>query len=157
MSARILDGKALAASVKAELAVRITKLKAAGITPGLGTVLVGDHPGSLSYVAGKHRDCQQVGAKSIRIDLKADASEAVGLRGERRDGRGGAPSGFELRGGSGCGGGYESGGYRAGQLRRGAGVGGRGGIHARGISVDAGPWARGGGAAGSGAAGRAWD
>ena len=76
MSARILDGKALAASVKAELALRITKLKAAGATPGLGTVLVGDDPGSLSYVAGKHRDCQEVGAKSIRIDLKADASEA---------------------------------------------------------------------------------
>ena len=76
MSAIILDGKALAASAKAELAVRITKLKAAGITPGLGTVLVGDDPGSLSYVAGKHRDCQEVGAKSIRIDLKADASEA---------------------------------------------------------------------------------
>ena len=76
MSARILDGKALAASAKAGLAIRITKLKAAGITPGLGTVLVGDDPGSLSYVAGKHRDCQQVGAKSIRVDLKADASEA---------------------------------------------------------------------------------
>jgi methylenetetrahydrofolate dehydrogenase (NADP+)/methenyltetrahydrofolate cyclohydrolase len=56
--------------------LRITKLKAAGVTPGLGTVLVGDDPGSLSYVAGKHRDCQEVGAKSIRIDLKADASEA---------------------------------------------------------------------------------
>jgi len=76
MSATILDGRALAAKIKTELALRTTKLKASGITPGLGTVLVGDDPGSLSYVAGKHRDCQEVGAKSIRIDLKSDASEA---------------------------------------------------------------------------------
>jgi methylenetetrahydrofolate dehydrogenase (NADP+)/methenyltetrahydrofolate cyclohydrolase len=76
MSATILDGRALAASIKAELALRTTKLKAAGTTPGLGTVLVGDDPGSHSYVAGKHRDCQEVGIKSIRIDLRADASEA---------------------------------------------------------------------------------
>jgi methylenetetrahydrofolate dehydrogenase (NADP+)/methenyltetrahydrofolate cyclohydrolase len=76
MSATILDGRALAAKIKTELALRTTKLKASGITPGLGTVLVGDDPGSLSYVAGKHRDCQEVGAKSIRIDLKSNASEA---------------------------------------------------------------------------------
>ena len=76
MSARILDGKALAASIKTELALRTTKLKAAGITPGLGTVLVGDDPASLTYVAGKHRDCREVGINSIRIDLKAGASEA---------------------------------------------------------------------------------
>lgn len=76
MSAKILDGKALAASIKSELAVRTTKLINSGITPGLGTVLVGDDQGSISYVAGKHRDCKEVGIKSIRIDLKADASEA---------------------------------------------------------------------------------
>jgi methylenetetrahydrofolate dehydrogenase (NADP+) / methenyltetrahydrofolate cyclohydrolase len=76
MSATILDGRALAASIKQELARRTQKLKAAGISPGLGTVLVGDDPGSHSYVAGKHRDCQEVGINSIRVDLKADASQA---------------------------------------------------------------------------------
>jgi methylenetetrahydrofolate dehydrogenase (NADP+)/methenyltetrahydrofolate cyclohydrolase len=76
MSAQILDGKALAASIKKDLAVRTSALKAQGITPGLGTVLVGDDPGSHSYVGGKHRDCQEVGINSIRIDLPADASEA---------------------------------------------------------------------------------
>jgi methylenetetrahydrofolate dehydrogenase (NADP+)/methenyltetrahydrofolate cyclohydrolase len=76
MSAQILDGKALAASIKKELAVRTSALKAQGITPGLGTVLVGDDPGSHSYVGGKHRDCQEVGITSIRIDLPATASQA---------------------------------------------------------------------------------
>jgi methylenetetrahydrofolate dehydrogenase (NADP+)/methenyltetrahydrofolate cyclohydrolase len=76
MSATILDGKALAATVKEDLAVRVSALKRSGITPGLGTVLVGDDPGSHSYVAGKHRDCEQVGINSIRVDLKADASQA---------------------------------------------------------------------------------
>jgi methylenetetrahydrofolate dehydrogenase (NADP+)/methenyltetrahydrofolate cyclohydrolase len=76
MSAQILDGKALAASIKKDLAVRTSALKAQGITPGLGTVLVGDDPGSHSYVGGKHRDCQEVGINSIRIDLPADASQA---------------------------------------------------------------------------------
>lgn len=76
MSAQILDGKALAASIKAELAVRVTALKAKGITPGLGTVLVGDDPGSHSYVGGKHRDCHEVGIKSIRVELPANATEA---------------------------------------------------------------------------------
>ena len=76
MTATILDGKALAASIKGQLAARITVLKANGIAPGLGTVLVGDDPGSISYVAGKHRDCQEVGINSIRVDLKADASQA---------------------------------------------------------------------------------
>jgi methylenetetrahydrofolate dehydrogenase (NADP+)/methenyltetrahydrofolate cyclohydrolase len=61
MSAQILDGKAVAVAIKAELTVRVTALKAKGITPGLGTVLVGDDPGSHSYVGGKHRDCQEVG------------------------------------------------------------------------------------------------
>ena len=76
MSAQILDGKALAASIKKELAARTSALKAQGITPGLGTVLVGDDPGSHSYVGGKHRDCQEVGITSIRIDLPATASQA---------------------------------------------------------------------------------
>ena len=76
MTAQILDGKALAASIKQELAVRTAALKAKGITPGLGTVLVGDDPGSHSYVGGKHRDCQEVGINSIRVDLPADASQA---------------------------------------------------------------------------------
>jgi methylenetetrahydrofolate dehydrogenase (NADP+)/methenyltetrahydrofolate cyclohydrolase len=76
MTAQILDGKALAASIKQELATRTAALKAKGITPGLGTVLVGDDPGSHSYVGGKHRDCQEVGINSIRVDLPANASQA---------------------------------------------------------------------------------
>jgi methylenetetrahydrofolate dehydrogenase (NADP+)/methenyltetrahydrofolate cyclohydrolase len=76
MSATILDGKALAAIIKQGLSVRVKGLKSRGITPGLGTILVGDDPGSHSYVAGKHRDCGEVGITSIRVDLKADASEA---------------------------------------------------------------------------------
>jgi methylenetetrahydrofolate dehydrogenase (NADP+)/methenyltetrahydrofolate cyclohydrolase len=76
MTATILDGKALAATIKGQLASRVAALKANGIAPGLGTVLVGDDPGSVSYVAGKHRDCQEVGINSIRVDLKADASQA---------------------------------------------------------------------------------
>jgi methylenetetrahydrofolate dehydrogenase (NADP+)/methenyltetrahydrofolate cyclohydrolase len=76
MSAQILDGKALAATIKSQLAARTVALKAKGITPGLGTVLVGDDPGSHSYVSGKHRDCQEVGITSIRIDLPASASQA---------------------------------------------------------------------------------
>lgn len=76
MSAQILDGKALAASIKQDLAARTATLKAKGITPGLGTILVGDDAGSHSYVAGKHADCQEVGINSIRIDLPANASQA---------------------------------------------------------------------------------
>lgn len=76
MSAQILDGTALAASIKKDLAARTSALKAKGITPGLGTVLVGDDPGSHSYVSGKHRDCHEVGINSIRVDLPASASQA---------------------------------------------------------------------------------
>ena len=76
MSAQILDGTALAASIKKDLAVRTAALKAKGATPGLGTVLVGDDPGSHSYVGGKHRDCQEVGINSIRVDLPAAATQA---------------------------------------------------------------------------------
>jgi methylenetetrahydrofolate dehydrogenase (NADP+)/methenyltetrahydrofolate cyclohydrolase len=75
MSAQILDGKAIASAMKADLASRVAGLKAKGITPGLGTVLVGDDPGSVSYVNGKHRDCKEVGINSIRFDLPTDATE----------------------------------------------------------------------------------
>ena len=76
MSAIILDGRATAKAIKAELALEVIELKKKGITPGLGTLLVGDDPGSHSYVAGKHRDCDQVGVHSVRIDLPANASQA---------------------------------------------------------------------------------
>jgi len=75
MTAVKLDGVATATAVKDELRERITALKARGITPGLGTLLVGSDPGSISYVAGKHRDCAEVGIESIRVDLPADATE----------------------------------------------------------------------------------
>jgi methylenetetrahydrofolate dehydrogenase (NADP+) / methenyltetrahydrofolate cyclohydrolase len=75
MTATILDGKATAREIREELTGRVAKLAQAGITPGLGTVLVGDDPGSVAYVAGKHRDCSQVGIHSIRKDLPADATQ----------------------------------------------------------------------------------
>jgi len=75
MSAQLLDGKALAASIKKDLATRTAALQKVGKQPGLGTVLVGDDPGSHSYVSGKHRDCQEVGIASIRVDLPAEATE----------------------------------------------------------------------------------
>ncbi|NLE72115.1 MAG: bifunctional methylenetetrahydrofolate dehydrogenase/methenyltetrahydrofolate cyclohydrolase [Actinomycetales bacterium] len=76
MSAQVLDGKAVAATIKAELAERVAALRRRGVVPGLGTVLVGDDPGSHAYVAGKHRDCAEVGIDSIREDLPADATLA---------------------------------------------------------------------------------
>lgn len=76
MTATILDGKVTAAAVKDELRSRVAALAARGITPGLATVLVGDDPGSRAYVAGKHRDCAEVGIASIRKDLPADATQA---------------------------------------------------------------------------------
>ncbi len=76
MTAQILDGKATAAAIKTELAERVAVLTAAGRRPGLATVLVGDDPGSQAYVAGKHRDCEQVGIRSIRVDLPADIEQA---------------------------------------------------------------------------------
>ncbi len=76
MSAQILDGKSLAASIKKDLTARTSALKAAGIVPGLGTILVGDDPASHSYVDGKHRDCREVGITSIRVELPATASQA---------------------------------------------------------------------------------
>ena len=75
MSAQILDGKALATKIKTQLAADVVELKKLGRTPGLGTVLVGDDPGSHSYVGGKHRDCHEVGINSIRVDLPESASE----------------------------------------------------------------------------------
>ena len=75
MSAQILDGKAVASAIKADLTTRVSVLKSKGIAPGLGTILVGDDPGSLAYVAGKHRDCQEVGINSIRIDLPQNATQ----------------------------------------------------------------------------------
>jgi len=71
MSAIILDGKATAAVIKDELRQVVSKMAK---KPGLGTILVGDDPGSMSYVSGKHRDCAEVGINSIRIDLPATAS-----------------------------------------------------------------------------------
>lgn len=71
-----MDGRATARAIKAELAARVVKLRAAGVTPGLGTVLVGDDPGSHSYVAGKHRDCAEVGIASIREDHPASITQA---------------------------------------------------------------------------------
>jgi methylenetetrahydrofolate dehydrogenase (NADP+) / methenyltetrahydrofolate cyclohydrolase len=75
VSASILDGKAAAAEVKADLKERVAALAAGGVTPGLGTILVGDDPGSRAYVGGKHRDCAQVGIASIRRDLPASATQ----------------------------------------------------------------------------------
>jgi methylenetetrahydrofolate dehydrogenase (NADP+) / methenyltetrahydrofolate cyclohydrolase len=76
VTATLLDGKATAAAIRAELTVRVQALAAHGITPGLGTVLVGDDPGSQSYVAGKHRDCAEVGVTSLREDLPSEATQA---------------------------------------------------------------------------------
>lgn len=84
MTAIKLDGLATAKAIKGELAQRVIELKKNGITPGLGTLLVGDDPGSHKYVAGKHRDCDEVGVHSVRIDLKESAS-ANDIRAAIRD------------------------------------------------------------------------
>lgn len=76
MTAQILDGKAAAAAIKSELRERVSALAARGLVPGLGTILVGDDPGSQWYVAGKHKDCADVGINSIRIDLPDTATQA---------------------------------------------------------------------------------
>lgn len=76
MTAKILDGKAAASAIKSELRERVAVLRERGITPGLGTILVGNDPGSQWYVAGKHRDCAEVGIESLRIDLPETASQA---------------------------------------------------------------------------------
>jgi methylenetetrahydrofolate dehydrogenase (NADP+)/methenyltetrahydrofolate cyclohydrolase len=76
VSATLLDGKAVAAAVKEDLKARVKALAERGVRPGLGTVLVGDDPGSQAYVNGKHRDCAEVGIASIRRDLPGTASQA---------------------------------------------------------------------------------
>ena len=73
--AKVLDGAACARQIKDELRARVDVLRARGAVPGLGTILVGEDPGSVAYVAGKHRDCAEVGIESIRVDLPARASE----------------------------------------------------------------------------------
>ncbi|MBE1484974.1 bifunctional methylenetetrahydrofolate dehydrogenase/methenyltetrahydrofolate cyclohydrolase [Plantactinospora soyae] len=75
MTATLLDGKATAAHIKDELRVRVKALAERGVVPGLGTVLVGEDPGSQAYVNGKHRDCAEVGIASIRRELPADATQ----------------------------------------------------------------------------------
>ncbi|MCG0288095.1 bifunctional methylenetetrahydrofolate dehydrogenase/methenyltetrahydrofolate cyclohydrolase [Streptomyces sp. PSAA01] len=75
MTAQILDGKATAAAIKSDLVSRVEALKAKGIHPGLGTVLVGEDPGSKWYVAGKHRDCAEIGVESLRRDLPETATQ----------------------------------------------------------------------------------
>lgn len=75
MTAQLLDGKVAAAAIKAELAGRVSALRARGIVPGLGTLLVGSDPGSEIYVAAKHRDCAQIGVESTRVDLPVTATQ----------------------------------------------------------------------------------
>jgi methylenetetrahydrofolate dehydrogenase (NADP+) / methenyltetrahydrofolate cyclohydrolase len=77
VTARILDGKATAEAIRADLRDRVAALRQRGIVPGLGTVLVGDDPGSRAYVAGKHRDCAAVGIASIARELPASATQAA--------------------------------------------------------------------------------
>ncbi len=76
VTACLLDGRATARQIKAELAERVRALSTRGRTPGLGTVLVGDDPGSHAYVVGKHRDCAEVGIASIQVELPATATQA---------------------------------------------------------------------------------
>ena len=84
MTAQKLDGTATARAIKAELTERVAKLREQGVTPGLGTVLVGDDPGSRWYVNGKHKDCAEVGIESIREDLPASATQEEILAAVRR-------------------------------------------------------------------------
>jgi 5,10-methylene-tetrahydrofolate dehydrogenase/Methenyl tetrahydrofolate cyclohydrolase len=88
VTAQRLDGVATAAAIKSELAERVAALKARGITPGLGTLLVGEDPASRSYVTGKHRDCAEVGVASISVELPASATQdeiAAAVRGLNED------------------------------------------------------------------------
>ncbi|PXA76255.1 bifunctional methylenetetrahydrofolate dehydrogenase/methenyltetrahydrofolate cyclohydrolase [Auritidibacter sp. NML100628] len=75
MTAQKLDGRATAAAIKEDLKNRVATLRERGRTPGLATVLVGNDPASQSYVAGKHRDCAEVGINSIQKQLPADATQ----------------------------------------------------------------------------------
>ena len=76
MTAKLLDGIAAAAAIKADLTVRVAALRERGVTPGLATVLVGEDPGSKWYVGGKHKDCAEVGIASIRRDLPESTTQA---------------------------------------------------------------------------------
>jgi methylenetetrahydrofolate dehydrogenase (NADP+)/methenyltetrahydrofolate cyclohydrolase len=76
LTAELIDGKAVASQIKSEIAAEVASLRASGVTAGLGTLLVGDDPGSKSYVAGKHRDCAEVGIESIRVELPDTATES---------------------------------------------------------------------------------
>ena len=76
VTAKVLDGKAAAAAIKSELKVRVGALRDRGVVPGLGTLLVGDDPGSRWYVNAKHKDCAEVGIESIRRELPATATQA---------------------------------------------------------------------------------
>jgi methylenetetrahydrofolate dehydrogenase (NADP+)/methenyltetrahydrofolate cyclohydrolase len=76
VTATVMDGKATLAEILDELTGRVEKLQAAGVAPGLGTVLIGDDPGSHAYVRGKHRDCAKVGIASLQRELPATASQA---------------------------------------------------------------------------------
>src|SRR5580704_16831341 len=76
VTATILDGKATLATIKLELAERVRALKDRGVVPGLGTVLVGDDPGSRWYVAAKHKDCAEIGVASVQRELPATAGQA---------------------------------------------------------------------------------
>ena len=76
MSATVLDGKLARDEIFADLRVRVAALRERGVVPGLGTVLVGDDPGSHAYVRGKHSDCAKVGIVSIRRDLPASTTQA---------------------------------------------------------------------------------
>src|SRR6195952_4668449 len=84
MTAQRLDGAAPAQGSKGGLTERVAKLREAGVTPGLGTILVGDDPGSTWYVKGKHKDCAEVGIESIREDLPGTASQEEVLAAVRR-------------------------------------------------------------------------
>ncbi|MDP9219822.1 MAG: bifunctional methylenetetrahydrofolate dehydrogenase/methenyltetrahydrofolate cyclohydrolase [Actinomycetota bacterium] len=76
MTATLLDGSATAAAIREELTARVSRLRETGVEPGLGTLIVGDDPGSHAYVAGKHRDCSAVGIASIQRELPAEATQA---------------------------------------------------------------------------------
>jgi methylenetetrahydrofolate dehydrogenase (NADP+)/methenyltetrahydrofolate cyclohydrolase len=84
MTAKILDGKATAQAIRGELIERVTNLREQGVVPGLGTILVGDDPGSTWYVNGKHKDCAEVGIESLREDLPATATQDEILAAVRR-------------------------------------------------------------------------
>jgi len=75
VTATLLDGKATSAAIRVELTERVEALRERGVVPGLGTLLVGDDPGSASYVAGKHRDCAEVGIRSLTRELPAEATQ----------------------------------------------------------------------------------